>query len=93
MPRMNTNEATRSRPLSGAAIHSGVSKPYPTFRWLLSRFYFQARRFAFIDDKPKNVRETPIGIRADHLCYAVSLQREHASLRLVPEQSARRVHM
>jgi hypothetical protein len=59
MRRMNTNEATRSRPLSGAAIHSGVSKPYLTFQWLLSRFCFQARRFAF----------------------------------LVPEQSARRVHM
>jgi hypothetical protein len=89
---MNTNEATRSRPLAGAAIHSGVSKPYPTFQWLLSRFCFQARRFAFIDDKPKNVRATPIGLHADPLCYAVSLQREQASLRLVPEQSAR-VHM
>jgi DNA-binding winged helix-turn-helix (wHTH) protein/tetratricopeptide (TPR) repeat protein len=32
VPRMNTNEATRSRPLSGAAIHAGVSPTFPPMR-------------------------------------------------------------
>jgi len=40
----------------------------------------------------RRIGATPIGFHADHLCYAVSPQREHASVRLVPEQSVS-VHM